>query len=362
MAVTHEPLRPVHIWAVIGAGVVALNIYVFGRYFWNLPDNIAAGPSQLPWYMAWSIRAQEIFLPLVVLTAIVRFIVRPLARRMPLPWDGLMIGALLLAVWQNYLVNMTFMVSVYNSFAINRGSWYQYVPLYQPDARGFAEAPLLTFGILGLWALSVIWVCFVMRQVQRRWPGLSNGKMMVVMFAFCSVFLMCAELIWLRTGTYIYPGAVDNWLTLFRGHYYQLPLYEVPLFGICTALFVGVRFWRNDRGESIAERGLSQIRVSQKRKTVLRFLALTGVFNVILFVTFNLPWALIAQRYHSSWPEDVQKRSYFVQQICGPKVGKACPGPGIPRESVDGTYMTEDGGLSHPPDWIAPVPVPFDNP
>src|SRR3546814_2331076 len=82
-----------------------------------------------------------------------------------------------------------------------------------------------------------------------------------------------------RFGLFAYPGAPYS-LTLWAGKYYQFPIYE-NIFMNFNYLSIGLlRFYRDDKGESLAERGVSTMRLPEAAKTGLRFLALVGFCNI----------------------------------------------------------------------------------
>jgi hypothetical protein len=102
------------------------------------------------------------------------------------------------------------------------------------------------------------------------------------------------------------------------------------------------------------------VRGNSKTKAWIRWLALCGVLNV-MFLAYNL--VLIALTLHQSeWPVDIQKRSYFTQEMCGAKTDRACPGPQVPIARPGSAYLTPEGNVSHVPgNWSGPPhpQVPF---
>lgn len=311
--------------------------------------------------MSWAVHIQEVLLPAISVGIIYWFILRPLIRRQPLPWDGFFVGAFLTLAWQNYGINWFGWVSTYNAVAVNRGSWYNYLPLWlAPNAQSFAENPGVTFGFWAPWMVTCIWICVWMKVCQRRWPHLGKVGIFVWGLVAAALFDIVAENFWLRTGTYNYAGAIHGPWLLFQGHYYQFPLYEPILFGACWAGTAAVRYFRNDRGESLAERGIEHVHLGRRAKGLVRFLALAGILNVLL-LTYNLTFATLHLRYGGTWPRDIQKRSYFTQELCGAKTDRACPGTGVPIPRPDSAYLTRDGGgVGHPADWKPPGVVPFE--
>lgn len=109
-----------------------------------------------------------------------------------------------------------------------------------------------------------------------------------------------------------------------------------------------LRYFKDDRGLTVVERGVDTLPISQGRKTLLRFLAISGMLNVLVFCFFNLPNGLIGA-HSTEWPRDVQDRSYLTDRLCGEGTDRACPGPTVPLPAGDrSAYMNRDGGLSIP--------------
>ena len=354
-----RPPQAVLWWAGFGAIVVAVQVYAFTRWLVDLPPNTPAGPTDVPGFMRWNIHAQEVLWPTITLVALCFLIGRPLLRRQPVSWDGIFVTAFLTCLWQNFGINWLQPWSSYNAVVINRGSWYNFVPFWtSPEARQFAEAPFWNVGFYGIWGLLTLWLCLVMRAVSRRWPHLSRSALFGVMCVFAAFLDLAAESLWVRGGMYHYGGAPRGWSLLFEGHYYQFPIVAMVLAGVLFAATACVRYYRDDKGESFAERGLENLRIGRKGKVWVRWLALVGIVNA-LFLGYNLSMAAINFRYGGSWPEDIQKRSYFTQEICGAKTDRACTGPGVPTAKPDSAYLTPDGTLGHPSGWKAPVTIPF---
>src|SRR3546814_18715236 len=66
-----------------------------------------------------------------------------------------------------------------------------------------------------------------------------------------------------RFGLFAYPGAPYS-LTLWAGKFYQFPIYENTFMNY-NYLSIGLlRFYRDDKGESLAERGVSTMRLPDR--------------------------------------------------------------------------------------------------
>jgi hypothetical protein len=168
------------------------------------------------------------------------------------------------------------------------------------------------------------------------------------MTAFAGGFVMTAvvEGIWVFMGMYHFNGAI-SWLTIFHGRYYQLPLNEVFLFSICLAGWAVLRFYKDDKGLTMVERGTEKLKVDGARRTGVRLLAIIGVVNAVYFFGYMVPTQWFAA-HSDNWPEDIVSRSYMTDGLCGPGTNYACPGPGVPNPRPDAVYPTPEGGLYNP--------------
>jgi hypothetical protein len=131
-------------------------------------------------------------------------------------------------------------------------------------------------------------------------------------------------LVWLPLGFWEYPGGIPF---LFSGTYHQFPLNEMLTIAASFTGIASLRYFRDDRGLTFAERGVDKLGLSQRKSTLVRGFAILGAVHMILFVGYNLPNSIIGAHSHA-WPADLQKRSYFTDNICGPGTANLCPGSG----------------------------------
>jgi hypothetical protein len=183
----------------------------------------------------------------------------------------------------------------------------------------------------------------VMRKAKERWPRLGTFGLVMTCLVFFWVWDAAIETVFMRAGFYVLGGSI-SWLTLFHGHYYQFPIYEPIMEGSWWAAFACIRYFRNDKGQTLAERGIDKVRIGAKPKTVIRFLALAGICNVG-FLVYNAP-ASLAGLYASPWPKDITSRSYFMDNnICGTGSTYACSGPAIPIPRRTSAHVSPEGTL-----------------
>lgn len=340
--------KPVKFWATIGALWLALQVVVYTS--WITSDRLTTtptGPDEAPEYMKAVIRGWEILSIPALLVFLYFVLFRPWKRQRRVTLDGLFCLVFVTIVFHDPLSEWIAPHFTYNANLINHGSWLSDVPGWVlPNAHQLPEpllfiAPLYIYVVFGMTMVG----CAVMRKAKERWPNISNAGLIGV----CSVFFIIFDglfepLLMIIGGFWAYPGAVD-WLTVFRGEYYQFPIYEPFLFG--GVLWTGwtcVRYFKNDKGQTIAERGIDEVRASPRQKTVLRFLALVGITNSLYFAGYNFPIQIFAA-HGGPWPEEIQNRSYLRDGFCGEGTTYKCWGPSVPIPRPDSSHVSPDGKL-----------------
>jgi hypothetical protein len=205
---------------------------------------------------------------------------------------------------------------------------------------GIAPGGYLLF-LLGMMMVG----CSIMRKAKVRWPQLGTFGLITVSFGFFFVFDFIAEQVCVRLGFFAYPGGI-SWLTVFHGHHYQFPVYVSLIGGIFFTAFTSLRYFRNDKGETLAEHGLSEWALPARARSVVRLLAIIGACNVA-FLAANIPWMTLSM-YQSPWPDDITQRSYLMDGVCGPHTDYACPGPQVPIPRPHSAHLDPDGHLVFP--------------
>ncbi|WP_155762792.1 spirocyclase AveC family protein, partial [Mycobacterium colombiense] len=222
--------------------------------------------------------------------------------------------------FQDPLLNYLNTWCTYNTWMPNRGSWSSNIPGWvSPEVPGHQVVePLLTnvpgysFGNL----LIVMLGCWVMRRIKARWPDLGNAALITLAFAFNILLDFVMEgLIFLPIGFYVYPGAIRA-VSVNAGTYYQWPIYEGLMWGGVLTALCCLRFFTDDRGRTVAERGLDHVRGGVGKVQLTRFLAIFAAVSACFFFFYNLPAQWIGM-HQDPWPEDIVKRSYFLMGICG---------------------------------------------
>jgi hypothetical protein len=314
-------LAPVQAWAVVGGACLVFEAYILGS--WLLSGRVKptpTRPSPVPTWMEWTIHGYEVLGIGIGGAFIYSYLVKPWRREGHITLDGLLTLVFLSMYWQDLLLNYFKPWVIYNSAAINIGSWFGNVPGWNwPNGNRMVEPFLWVFPVYAYIMLGLpILGCYVMRRARDHWTRL--GRLSLA--GLCFVVFVAIDLIlepgMMRLGLFQYGGGIRS-LTIFYGHYYQFPLYEAFWFPFVLTIWASIRFNLNDNGHTLAESGIDQIRIGGKQRTTLRFLALAGLFNATFLVCYEAPLAVI-QIKSSVWPQDIQRRSYLTDDICGPRL------------------------------------------
>ncbi len=349
-----EPKKivPIKWWA--GFGVIAIAIQAYAFFDWIfLSGNFNAtdpGPDPIPTNISVGIWAFQAIGLTCGIVGLYYFFIRPWRKKIPLGLDSYMVAGLYLVFWQDPILNYFQNWATYNAGVYDFGSWASSIPGWLAPNSHNMSAPLFfllpVYGIIAFTFSSL--VALTMKRARARYPEMGNLGIVSIGFAVCSVIVFIVETIFLRFGLYAYPGAIRS-LSLWSGKYYQYPLYEWMTFTAAWTAWGSMIYFRNDKGESMAERGLEELRTkTDKKLNWLRFLAVTGMINVAFFMVYNLPLQPFAL-HADPWPDEIlESRSYMLNEMCGPGTDFACSGPNIPVPREGGWYVDLEGNLVKP--------------
>ncbi len=343
-----EPRKvvPVKWWAVAGVIAIALQAGIFFHWIFisgnfNETDT---GPAEISSFMSASLWFLQTICIVLGIWCLYWFFFRRWKQGEPLGIDSYMIIGIYLVWWQDPILNYFQNWATYNAYTVQRGSWSSSIPGWlAPNSHNMAAPLLFTIPVYG----AVAFVCSLtvakaMRAARNRYPHVGNVGIVAIGFAICSVIVFACETAFLRLGIYAYPGAIE-WMTIFHGEYYQYPLYEWLIFTSIWTTWASILFFRNDKGETVAERGLEELRAKTgKRLDWVRLLSVVGVVNVSFFLVYNLPLQPFAL-HAEEWPEVFQERTFMLNEMCGTGTDIACSGTDIPIPREGGFYVTTDG-------------------
>ena len=324
------PSKPVVAWAALGCAFIALQIYLLSRWVFG-PNfhSIGTGVTPVPDYMKIAVHGTEAVMAVGIPIMLYAFVIRPLRRNKRLSLDGMLILAFFWVWWQDPLFNYVTTGFNNGSIALNMGGWASYIPGWNsPNGNRIPEGIVWDLGFyLVLCAGGAIGATALMKQWRARRPQVRTSTMFATVFCVYMVADVLVEMFFVRTGFYSYAGAAHGW-TIFTGTFYQFPMYEPFAVAVLVTGWTAVRYFVDDRGETLAERGASGLRISDRNRTVVRFLGLVGLLNVVFLLGYST-LIQVWQLHPGAWPKSVQQRSYLLNGICGAGTTFACPGPNI---------------------------------
>jgi hypothetical protein len=256
---------------------------------------------------------------------------RPWRAERRLTDNALYMFAILSLFWQDLLMNYLHYTVAYTTAWPNLGSWYAFVPGWRSPNGGLLSSaaiffwPMYVVVLYGFTSLAVA----MLRSVHQRQPGLGKPAIFGIAFVAALIVNLTLEAGWARLGLYVFASTIEP-LTLFAGHYYQYPLYHGAIWATAWAGLAVLRYYKDDRGCTAAERGVNRLAVSGGRRTAVRFLALAGATNLI-FLAYNLSTGLIHTQ-SGRWIDDVSEKSYYTNGLClpenySPETDYVCPSP-----------------------------------
>jgi hypothetical protein len=319
------------VWASIGAILIVLELtavtaWVVGPNFQEVPT----GPDQPPHWMRVTLDSIQI-VGIVAAAFVAWFLLfRPLIREHRLTLNGTFVIAGVLASFWDGLSAAPQQWFNYNSYLFNRGSVLSSVPgVLSPNSDGagqswpFFAIPAYIILVPSLGALGA----FIMRRTKRQFPGLNA----VGLIAAAAATLMAMEFVieaFLLSPLGVYSLAGAPGPAVFGDTFHRMPLMEVVHGGMFFTVPGVLKYFVNDVGETIAERGSQTIPGTGKR-AVMRAVAVIGAIHVGFLATYHIP--VMAYGVNSSeYPDDVKQRSYFLGNTCGESLDIACPGPNVP--------------------------------
>lgn len=314
---------PPVVWlARLGAVFVVVQLYVYLR--WIFSDKFAptpAGPDPIPGSAMFWIRFWEIGCVLAGI-ALAWWIVRKMRADRELPPVGVFVVAWLLAAWQDPGVNATRPVFAYNSGFFNRGTWGEFIPGWVSKGAENPQ-PLIYFlaSYIVLTPLAIMGIDKLIARIRTAAPRLNRAGVLAVMLVLFTVLDIVLEQYFHRVGLWNYLRVDATW-AIFPGTLYQFPLYEGVVFGgIVSGLSIAIYCFRDQDGKMLTDTGIEKVR-NKRLVPVVRILALTAVFNVIMMV-FMLGFNMVNQHADTQPAEPIP--SYLHHDMCGLGPNPPCP-------------------------------------
>jgi hypothetical protein len=341
-AVVGAPPRSATIWLWAAAGAASTAMILWGLAGWILSPDFTSSPKGPDPISHTKLVALHLFEAAVFAAGLVmvwKFLLRPLVRDRTFTFDGMLIVAVLLMYFYDPLDNYFNYTFSYNAHFLNFGSWARHIPgLQAPNQRYFPEPFLVMGGFYAIFMFgSAVFGCWYMRRVKARHPAMTNLGLFAHLFAAVLAIDVVVENVFMRTQFAAYPGTVHS-LTLFAGKYYQFPLYEPFIIALYASGMTALRWFRDDRGLSMAERGTERLRIPARGRTALRFFAVTGLVHVWFVLGYFGPYNFFALKA-DTFPA---MPSFLRAGICGQGTDYACPSGSVPIPHGSSLHVTPD--------------------
>jgi hypothetical protein len=327
-----QPWRPVQYLALVGAALVCLQVWTWVSWLASGPAPITRwrDPEDVSWYVA---RVYETLMVIAVVYVSVT-VIRGCRRERRLTLDAMMVIGGASTLFWDPMVNWLQPNFMYSSQWLNLNTWVGHVPGIPNPYGGLMPQPVFIMLIypFGLVLFAMI-LTRLMTALRTRWPRLSNFQL--VALTAVGAFGICAALEGpvFYTDLWALPGAPDEFALFGARH--RFPYAEYLTTTMVFASLGVLRFFRNDRGQSLVERGLD--RLPPGRRTVFSVFATIGWMNLALIalILCQVPTGMHAAPY-PDYP------AHLVNGLCdaGPFTGTGygpCPGtPGfrIPLKST----------------------------
>jgi Spirocyclase AveC-like len=327
-----RPSRPVLWWASAGVLLLVFQVVVLAR--WVSGPNFTAtdpGPDKLPAWQSVVFTVLQVGIPVGAVVLLYFWVIRPWRRHRYLTTDAMIALSASTVFFWDMVMNYTSVTLFYNSHLVNRGAWANgaWPTWTSPHANKLPE-PLLIVppAYTALVFSQVIVILWLLRKVKARWPGVGVVGIVLTIVVGLTLTDTLVEGLVLRTGAYAYPGGIRA-ITLFAGQTYQIPLSETVLFGgFALGAIACLSYFRDDRGHTLVERGISTLKLNFKSRQAVKFFAIYGAIHLGFVVLYMVPQQWFGT--HSD-PFPAGYPSYMVNDMCASGTdGHTCPGPGVP--------------------------------
>lgn len=293
--------------AVIGALIVAYSIWTFSAWLADGPHQITAyrDHNDVSW---WAARCYEVIM-LVLAICLTVYVVRACLRERRLVVDAVIIIAGFFTLIWDPMVNWMQPNFMYSSQWLNVNTWAGNAPWVVNPTADEMPQPFFIFLIypFGFLAIALI-VSAVMRWVKRIMPNIGQITFLFAAGVIGTVVGIILEAPIFLLHLWSLPGAPRE-LSLF-GNNARYPWAEFLTTGMVFAVIGCVRYFKDDKGQTIGERGLEGF--GNGMRSIIRILSTTAIFGIAMFVLLlvQIPAGLHADPYPTGYPK------HLVTTLC----------------------------------------------
>lgn len=357
--------QPVQYWAYLGLLISAFWAWIMvkwvtGPYFTpTLP-----GPTPQP---DWQGPAQIAFQAFCIIALFVvgyKLLWKPWSREKRVTTDG----ALMIAFFTMFFQDQITMMGggywfTYNAHVFNMGSWFPEIPGWmtfaQPGQTPGEPILMMGPGYAYFFLIMTFAGMFIMRKFREWWPSMSTPALFFCVFIACAILDAVIEIgFWIPLGFYAYTyGGILPMIN--EGTVRQFPIIEALGTAWLSTAIVALRYYTDDKGQTLVERGLDKVVASPLKKGLLRIFAMVAAIQLIFFFIYNVPMYPLGA-LSKDWPASIQERSYLMNNICGYGTPRACRTGDTPIvvKSANAISVTPDLQLHVPARAELPQTVP----
>ncbi|MGV6806560.1 MAG: spirocyclase AveC family protein [bacterium] len=329
VSVEGKAFHPVLFWAGVGIFWYLVVIYSMSQWITTGSATFVDPGVDIPSKeMVFWIVSFDIMGPIMALWVTWKFAIKPKLKTGRFSSDGILLFAFFLMFWQDPMLAYNSPWFLYNSLHFNLGNWVEFVPGGISPYTRYVSEPLLTWstGYIFFMMWPVLFICWCMRRWKIRRPDTGTFGLVCVAFLAGISFDLVMEYVYLHTGGYNYAGSIRDW-SLFGGEMWQFPIYDIFFWGGTWALCAVWRFFKDDKGYMFCEQGVDKLKVSEGKRTFIRFLAISGLMQSTMMFMYNMPMHYFSVN-GDPFPEGYP--SYLLNGMCGEGTQHACPAPSIP--------------------------------
>jgi len=321
--------------AAVGVPVLVWNV-------WTVAAWLIAGPHEITRYRphahAIDWYGARVFegLAILIAIAIAIYVYKGCRRaRMVLTFDVLFCLAAATQFWGDAGVNFMAPTITISSNWVNVNATCGHMPLVVNPDCGRTPDPLLFLFLLETFVPLGCAIIFgrLVERVRARRPQTTTAQLVATVVAAGFVLALLEPLVIIPLHLWNYPGAKPS---IPLGGGFRYPLFEIACFGLWFGVLASVRIFRNDRGQTIVERGLEHH--SPRTRKAIAWLALYTIFQIAIWGFASMPYWVIGID-QNRWPRQPLQ---LVNGMCnapgvsGTRYGP-CPGsPGF-RMPVSGS-------------------------
>ena len=323
---TTRRVRPVHVWSALGSLYLIAAGYVTARWIGAGLFLVDPGPDTPATWKLWLMHVADIAGPVVFVIFFYRYLVKPWREgNRELTTDGVLYLTWLAMFPLDLVLDYSRFFFSYNPHHwVQVGSNVASIPGTPVENAENIVHPLVFIVPAYVWAMTLLGVAGAafMRGIRRRWPEVSTWFLVLCMYLLFIVFDLVAEWgIVIRAEMETYHGVMDKF-SLAAGTQYQFPLYGMVLWCIVWTTVACLRFFLDDRGRTLAERGVDDLRLTTGKRNVVRVVANIGIAMTVFNLAYNIPMNIISM--HTD-PKPDGLPSYVIQGVCGENTGFTCP-------------------------------------